>query len=395
MIRTWTHREQRVRVNNSISRSRKVRSGVPQGSVLGPVLFLIYIADLQMTDPKSFCKLLKFVDDSKVMARINSDEDVAQLQEDLAAVFRWAGDNHMRWNDLKFQVLRLGTNHQIIEDTTLFSPDFGEVVEAKDTIKDLGILVDRQLSYVEQLYKAVNKTKQKAGWVLRTFSTRDIPLLRTLWKSLIQCHLDYGNILWAPYSGHGEAWKWKLLEGTLREFTRKGKGLTGLNYWSRLRAFKVSSIQRRIERYRLIYTWKSLNDLAPSLGINWVNNGTSRSGRTLEVRKVKGLSSSLQTQRRRTIQHEGVRLLNVIPSPIQNFSGKAETFKYLLDNFLECVPDQPYTDSLVPEARDYNDKPSNSIYDWCKSGRIQWTPPIELERVEDYYIVKPIVCNLY
>ena len=114
------------------------------------------------------------------MARIDSDEDVAQLQEDLASVFRWAGDNHMRWNDLKFQVLRLGTNHQVIEDTTLFSPDFGEVVDAKDTIKDLGILVDRQLNYVDQLYKAVNKTKQKAGWVLRTFSTRDIPLLRTL-----------------------------------------------------------------------------------------------------------------------------------------------------------------------------------------------------------------------
>ena len=101
----------------------------------------------------------------------------------------------MHWNDLKFQVLRLGNNPQIVEDTTIFSPYFGEIVEAKDTIKDLGILVDRQLNYIDQLYKAVNKTKQKSGRVLWTFSIWDIYLLRTLWKSLIQCYLDYGNIL--------------------------------------------------------------------------------------------------------------------------------------------------------------------------------------------------------
>ena len=76
----------------------------------------------------------------------------------------------------------------------------------------------------------MDKAKQKAFWVLRTFSSRFVGLLRTMWKSLVQCHLDYGNILWAPYNEFGEKWKWSLLESTLREFTRRAKGLQNYNY---------------------------------------------------------------------------------------------------------------------------------------------------------------------
>ena len=162
----------------------------------------------------------------------------------------------------------------MINNTTVFSPDYGEVVEAKDTIKDLGILVDREFTYEDHLRKAVSKTKQKSAWVLRTFSTREVPFLRTLWRSIIQCHLDYGNILWAPYS---LKYKLRLLESPLREYTRRGKGLQEVNYWDRLKIFKLSSAQRRVERYRLIYTWKSLNGLASSLGINWKTTGLAES----------------------------------------------------------------------------------------------------------------------
>ena len=67
-------------------------------------------------------------------------------------------------------VLRLGNKTDIIENTMIFSLDYGEIVEAKPTIKDLGILVDDKLSYEDQLFKAVSKTKQKAAWVHRNFS---------------------------------------------------------------------------------------------------------------------------------------------------------------------------------------------------------------------------------
>ena len=102
------------------------------------------------------------------------------LQRDLESVYSWAQANHMRWNQDKIQVLRLGPNRELKEGTTIFSPEYAEVVEEKEVIKDLGLMVDFSLSYEQKLAKAVSKTNQKAGWVLRTFSTRNVEFLRTM-----------------------------------------------------------------------------------------------------------------------------------------------------------------------------------------------------------------------
>ena len=116
--------------------------------------------------------------------------------------------------------------------------------------------------------------------------------------------------------------------------------MRNLNYWERLKAFSLSSVQRRIERYWIIYSWKSLNGLAPSLGLRWNNRGgNGRNGRVLEVCKVTGATSGLKTLRRDTIQHEGAKLLNVIPCKIRNFVGEISQFKNLLDNFLSIIDD--------------------------------------------------------
>ena len=366
-----------------------MRSGVPQGSVLGPVLFLVYIADLQLGDEDSKSKILKFVDDSKVLTRSTSEEDVANLQEELVHIYGWASRNHMRWNDLKFQVLRLGSNMELKQDTIIFSPDYGEIVEAKEVIKDLGILVDDKLSYTDQLFSAVAKAKQKSAWVLRTFSTRKVSFLRTMWQSLIQCHLDYGCILWAPYDSKSNL---RMMESVLRAFTRKGKGQNQLTYWERLRNFNLNSTQRRVERYRILYCWKSLNGLAPSLGLQWSDHSGGRSGRTLRIPKIQGVSESLKNLRRKTIQAEGVRLMNVLPGEIRNFSGDLGDFKSLLDSYLGLVPDQPETEWEKPGVCSSDGKFSNSVYDWIvvRGDPKEWKPPTNLTSCGFYFkLVKP------
>ena len=117
------------------------------------------------------------------------------------------------------------------------------------------------------------------------FSTRNVNFLCKIWKSLVQCHLDYGSILWAPVSKKTAL---KYMEGPLRAFTRRGIDMKTKNYWDRLKAFKLYSIQRRNERYKVLYIWKSLNGLVPSLGLSWNPISLPRFGPKLTVDKILG-----------------------------------------------------------------------------------------------------------
>ena len=168
--------------------------------------------------------------------------------------------------------------------------------------------------------------------------------------------------------------------------------MRGLNYWERLEAFNLSSIQRRVERYRILYTWKSLNGLAPSLGLKWNSRvATGRNGRVLEVPKVTGVTPGVKSLRRDTIQCEGVKLLNAIPCEIRNFTGEISTFKCLLDNFLSGVKDQPETNSLRSKTLDCSGNSTNSLYYWCLNNIYNWTPNLPL--VENGHTFKILTCQ--
>ena len=104
---------------------------------------------------------------------------------------------------------------------------------------------------------------------LPNFYHKKCVFLKKLWKSVIQCHLDYGSILWSLLSDITDL---KRMESTLRALTRKGSNMSNKNYWERLKSFKLYSQQRRNERYKIIYIWKLLNDLVPSLGLSLSEN---------------------------------------------------------------------------------------------------------------------------
>ena len=89
-------------------------------------------------------------------------------------------NNYITWNALKFCVLRLGKNDEIKMNTCLLTPEFEEVIEAKEVVKDLGIMIDDSLNFNTQVETAAIKTKINSGWVLRTFKTRSIEFLRSI-----------------------------------------------------------------------------------------------------------------------------------------------------------------------------------------------------------------------
>ena len=133
LIGRWIHhfltnREQIVIVNGKKSKSSKVLSGVPQGTVLGPLLFLIYISDIG-EKIKSTKKI--YVDDTKIKLRIKTEQDVEKLQEDIDLLQSWAENNNMQFNGSKFQLVRFGYNEDLKDETIYFTGDNEETRDGR------------------------------------------------------------------------------------------------------------------------------------------------------------------------------------------------------------------------------------------------------------------------
>ena len=138
-----------------------------------------------------------------------------------------------------------------------------------------------------------------------------------------------------------------------------------MSYWDRLKKFRLFSAERRMERYKVTYIWKSLHGLVPSLGLEWINGG-SRKGWHLKYPKILAPEGRYRTLQRNSVHWEGIRIFNSLPSEIRLFSGTKEAFKNTLDKYLELLPDQPEVDGMIPGGLDLYQKASNSIADWPK-----------------------------
>ena len=125
-----TNRHQSVVVQGRKSQPKPVISGVPQGSVLGPLLFLILIGDIDKDVAASF--LSSFADDTRVGKGITSDEDVKLLQADLNSIYKWSAENNMTFNSDKFELLRYRSKHsRNVQLNFVYHSDNGQIIEEK------------------------------------------------------------------------------------------------------------------------------------------------------------------------------------------------------------------------------------------------------------------------
>ena len=221
-----SNRKQIILANGTKSKPSDVKSGVPQGTVLGPVLFLILIIDID-ENIESFTSL--FADDTRVMRAIKDEDDVEQLQTDLDKLYKWQENNNMLFNGNKFEILRYGNNTDLKNSTAYFTPDYEDVIEEKDTLRDLGIMITNDGKFSSHVEHVCSKVKQKSGWITRTFQCRKTWFMKFLWKTLVQCHIDYCSQLYLCSSGDLQN-----IENLQRIYTKKIPEVKNLNYWQRL-----------------------------------------------------------------------------------------------------------------------------------------------------------------
>ena len=348
-------RKQSVSVEGHQSEYSEVLSGVPQGSVLGPLLFLIHIGDIDK-GIKNNSTISCFADDTRIMKRITQDSDCQLLQEDLNSIYKWAEENEMQFNDKKFESIYYHPNRRTYADQVYRTTD-GTAIEQKSSIRDLGIMMSEDATFTENIETMVKRGKRMAGWALRTFQTRDRTVMLTLYKTLIRPFIEYGCQVWNPHS-IGEITK---LENVQRAFTRRIDGMEGKNYWQRLKELKLYSLQRRRERYITMYTWKILYDLVPNItGENKIQAHSNRFGIQCKLPTlITRASDRVKTLKDSSFVYRGPKLFNCIPEDIRSFSGTPEAFKARLDKFLESVPDKP----LLP-GREYSQQGTSNRLDF-------------------------------
>jgi hypothetical protein len=187
-------RSQQVFFDNVLSASQQVTSGVPQGSVLGPLLFLVFINDL----PDGICSTVRlFADDCVIYAPISTFNDTSNLQEDIHRLCTWCSVWNMPLNTLKCNHITFSTKKQ--RHSTLYTFLDNTLVTKVDTCKYLGIIFDKNLKWNVHIGSVVSKASRSLYFVRRNFKYASRKTLILLYKSLIRPILEYGAAVWDPY----------------------------------------------------------------------------------------------------------------------------------------------------------------------------------------------------
>ena len=186
--------EQRVILDGVRSESAEVLSGVPQGTVLRPLLFLCFINDLPESIKSSQAKL--FADDSLLFEVIKNDSDRAPLQKDLSALEHWENTWLLSFNPIKWVALRISTKKKKVLPTQYEL--HGHTLEVVDSSKYLGVTIKDDLSWGTHIQNTVSKANRTLGFLRRNMKDCTKPVKDFTYKAMIHPTMEYSSTVWDP-----------------------------------------------------------------------------------------------------------------------------------------------------------------------------------------------------
>ena len=321
-------RKQRVIVNGEKSEWKDVTSGIPQGSVLGPILFVLYIND--MPDVTSIgTDTYLFADDTKAFRGIYKQSDCAKLQTDIHALQEWSDKWLLRFHPEKCKAMRIGKSR--VEKWDYSLKEGLPPMEYVDSEKDIGVVIDNKLSFNQHISEKINKANSIMGILRRTMEYMDCTTFKLLYTALVRPHLEYANQVWCPHlKKHIES-----IENVQRRASKQIPGLSHLSYEERLRKIKLPTLAYRRSRGDMIELYKILTGKYDEDVSNFLRTRDDSTTRGHQYKLFK--TRARLDLRKYSFTQRTVKIWNNLPSKVVS-APTIKQFESRLDKFWENQP---------------------------------------------------------
>ena len=330
-----TGREQIVDVNGTVSPPSKITCGVPQGSILGPMLFLLYVNDMKSAVG---CKLLLYADDSALIVSdkcVNNIEKV--LSEELHNISKWLVDNKLSLHLGKTESILFGSKQKINKSPKLNIKCNDTQIEAKPTVKYLGSEIDQYMSGEDMAQKALQKISSRTKFLARKSKYLDGETMKMLALALVQCHFDYACSSWYSSLTKKTQSKLQVSQNKLIRIILKLPVRTHLSY-CHFKELNWLPVAKRVVQLKLGHVHQIVNGKAPSYLFDYfsavrnIHNFSTRSSQTaLVVPRFNTLVG------KSTFKFTGATEWNLLPTGAQTMIEKSSFKKYLKQYLLESV----------------------------------------------------------
>lgn len=249
-----SERTQQTVVDGIVSEPCDVRSGVPQGSVLGPLLFLLYLEDLiRSLQRTTSTTVYAFADDLKLL-----NTDPSQLQQSLDIVERWCSIWQLKIQPSKSDHISF-SNTSLDLHTTYFSINNTPIRQSK-TVKDLGIILSRDLKWSSHVQTTFSKCSSLSFIILKSFKSKDPFFYLQLFKVYIRPVIEYNINTWMP-SLVSDVEKIESIQANFTKRLCKKLNIKFNSYFHRLQILNLESLENRGIKSDLILTYKIINNL--------------------------------------------------------------------------------------------------------------------------------------
>ena len=311
-------------MNGAESSWSDVGSGIPQGSILGPLIFILYINDLPEEINSS---MLLFADDTKIFKEIKNVADQISLQNDINKMYEWSQIWLLKFHPDKCKSMRIGPADK---NKVCFNYNInGHVLEYTKEEKDLGVIIDSDLSFEAHISSKVNKANSIMGLIRRSFTHLDKSNFSKLFKALVRPHLEYANAAWHPITVKCKG----MIENVQRRATKFLPCCSGLEYEDCLKNLDLPCLAYRKLRGDMIEAYKMMNEHYD----NQITPPIQRA-RDVHTRETRGRDNGLHKTiaknktRHNFFRNRVVNFWNELPEKVKQ-APSINSFKNRLDRF--------------------------------------------------------------